>query len=101
MPAFVVEEAILKHSSLCCARVVIRSPFQFPAPHPKVCSQQYRDHKQGGPELTAYISRPSVIYRERLKELLHEGVVTGVQDNAGPQASGPKPHPSPNEADRR
>jgi hypothetical protein len=87
MPVFVVEEPILKYLSVYCARVVIRSPLQFPAPRPKICSQHYRDHKQSGPELTAYISRPSVIFRERLKELLHEGVVTGVQDNAGPQAS--------------
>ena len=65
----------------------INRPLQLPAPRPKVRCQQYRDPKQSGPKLTAYIPCPSVVYRQRLKELLHEGVVTGMQYDAGPQAS--------------
>ena len=67
--------------------VISNGPLQLAAPRPKVRCQYYRDHKQGGPELTAYIPRPSVVYRQRLKELLHEGVVTGMQYDASPQAS--------------
>src|SRR5689334_24989854 len=66
---------------------------------PEIRSHDDRNQTKGHTKFTCYVRRPLAVHSHRIKEPLNECVVCGMQDDAGPQATGFEAHPRPYKTD--
>jgi hypothetical protein len=71
----------------------------FITPSPKVNRHQDRNHRQRRTKLGGNIPSLGVEHSERIKEPLDERIVSGVQEDAGPNTPGLQTHRRPEEVD--